>query len=135
VLRNRFDYPELKASAITHAQVYKPSRILIEDAGVGTALIAELKKVGLTAIAIKPERDKITRMSIQSGKFESGQVFLPQQASWLSELEAELFGFPNAHHDDQVDSISQALAHRGYLWDDAALEGFRRFVDGLYWNL
>jgi len=25
-------------------------------------------------------------------------------------LEAELFAFPNSRHDDQVDSISQALA-------------------------
>lgn len=26
-------------------------------------------------------------------------------------LEAELFAFPNGRHDDQVDSISQALIH------------------------
>jgi hypothetical protein len=42
-------------------------KILIEDIGVGTALIAELQDEGLYAIAVKPERDKITRMSVQSG--------------------------------------------------------------------
>jgi predicted phage terminase large subunit-like protein len=104
-LRGRFDYPELKARAISHAQAHKPSKILIEDSGVGTALIAELKKIGLTVVAIKPERDKVTRMSIESAKFESGQVFFPNRAPWLPDLEAELFAFPNARHDDQVDAV------------------------------
>ena len=135
VLRGRLDYPLLRARAISHAHKHKPNRILIEDAGVGTALVAELKSAGLPAVAIKPEGDKLTRMSIQSIKFESGHVFFPHEAPWLAELEAELFAFPNAPHDDQVDSISQALAHTGgrsYKWDDKALEGLARFVDALY---
>ena len=37
VLRGRFDYPTLKALAISHANDHKPNTILIEDAGVGTA--------------------------------------------------------------------------------------------------
>jgi hypothetical protein len=41
--------------------------------------------------------------------FEAGQVVLPQNAPWLAELERELLGFPNARHDDQVDSITQYL--------------------------
>ncbi len=48
-------------------------------------------------------------MSIQSGKFESGQVLFPSRAPWLADLETELFAFPNGRHDDQVDSISQYL--------------------------
>ena len=46
-----------------------------------------------------------------AAKVESGKVFLPISASWLPELEAELFTFPQSRHDDQVDSIAQALAH------------------------
>ncbi len=41
VLRDHYDYPMLKARAITHAQFHKASRILIEDAGIGTALITD----------------------------------------------------------------------------------------------
>ena len=37
-------------------------------------------------------------------------MFFPSQAEWLVDLEAELFAFPGGRHDDQVDSISQALA-------------------------
>ena len=64
VLRERLDYPSLKARAIAHAREYRPHKILIEDTGVGTALVEELKKAGLPAIAVKPERNKRTRMSI-----------------------------------------------------------------------
>jgi phage terminase large subunit-like protein len=35
---------------------------------------------------------------------------LPHDAAWLGELMLELLGFPGVRHDDQVDSVSQALA-------------------------
>ena len=119
VLRGRFDYPTLKARVLEHASLHKPSKILIEDAGVGMALVQELRAGSrFSVIPIKPEHDKMTRMSIQSGKFESGRVYLPERACWLPELEAELFAFPGSRYDDQVDSNSQALAHDiGGSWD------------------
>jgi predicted phage terminase large subunit-like protein len=132
VLRARLDYPSLKAQAIVHARAYNPHKILIEDAGVGTALIQELKKAGLSAIAVKPERNKKTRMSIQSAKFEADLVFFPKQAPWLADFEAELFAFPNVRFDDQVDSTAQALAtdHAAYN-AQAQAEGWARFTAGL----
>jgi predicted phage terminase large subunit-like protein len=133
VLRGRFDYPTLKAQAITIAGPYTPDKILIEDMGVGTALLAELKQAGLSAIGVKPEQDKVTRMSIQSAKFESGRVRFPSHAPWLPTLEAELFSFPNGSHDDQVDSISQALAHQipRVEWTEKHSENFSKFVEGV----
>jgi predicted phage terminase large subunit-like protein len=134
VLRGRFDYPTLRARASAHAGEHKPNKILIEDTGVGTALIAELQKAGFSAIGVRPEHNKLTRMSIQSAKFESGQVLFPKQAPWLADLEAEIFAFPNAAHDDQVDSISQALAYEisGYYgWDQKSVEGLARFTEAL----
>ncbi len=130
VLRGRFDYPTLKARAIDSAKAHKPEKILIEDAGIGGALADELKADGLPAVRIKPDRDKVTRMSIQSAKFESGSVYFPKDAPWLRDLEDELFGFPYVRHDDHVDSISQALAHElsNYEWTDKAIENFQSFV-------
>jgi predicted phage terminase large subunit-like protein len=77
------------------AREHKPDKILIEDAGVGTALVRELQNAGLEAIAVEPEHDKKTRMSIQSAKFQSGRVYWPNEAPWLADLEAEVFAFPN----------------------------------------
>jgi predicted phage terminase large subunit-like protein len=83
VVRRKVDYPTLRALAINLAAQYKPNRVLVEDTGVGTPLIAELKAKGISAIAVAPESSKEARMSAQSGKFEAGQVFLPLQAEWL----------------------------------------------------
>jgi predicted phage terminase large subunit-like protein len=131
--RGRWDYPTLKARAVACARGDEPDRIFIEDTGVGTALIAELKKAGLSAIGVKPDRDKQTRMSIQSAKFESGRVLIPAHAPWLADLEVELFAFPNSRHDDQVDSISQALAHELERWPytEKFHAGLERFYRGL----
>jgi len=124
--------------AISHARAYKPKMVLVEDAGIGAALINELKKAGQSVVAVKPVHDKRTRMSMETPKFASGQVFFPTAAPWLADLEAELFAFPNSLHDDQVDSISQALAHKMsvFLWDEKSLEGLTRFTEALFlpWN-
>jgi predicted phage terminase large subunit-like protein len=66
---------------------------------------------GARAARVKPEGNKLARMSIQSAKFGARQVFFPKAALWLAALEAELFSFPGGRHDDQIDSVSQALAH------------------------
>jgi predicted phage terminase large subunit-like protein len=133
VLRGRFDFPTLRTKVFEQAKLHKASRILIEDAGFGTALIQELKTAHFSVIAVKPEYDKKIRMAIQSAKFQNGQVFFPKEAPWLRDLEDELFAFPSGRHDDQVDSISQALGHKSLsYWTDASLEGFRNVVNGLY---
>jgi predicted phage terminase large subunit-like protein len=133
VLRDRFDYPSLRTKVLDQAKLHKASEILIEDAGFGTALIQELKNRGFSITAIKPEFDKKIRMAIQSAKFQNGQVFFPKEAPWLRDLEDELFAFPNSRHDDQVDSISQALAYKPPSgWTDESLKGLEKVVNALW---
>jgi predicted phage terminase large subunit-like protein len=109
VYRARLDYPALKSAAATLAEKFNARRVLIEDAGAGISLAQELKRQISRVIAVKPERDKVSRMAVASAKFEAGQVLLPRRAPWLADFEAELFAFPGARHDDQCDSVSQAL--------------------------
>jgi predicted phage terminase large subunit-like protein len=133
VLRGRFDFPTLKRKVSEQAKLNKANQILIEDAGFGTALIQELKTADFSVIGVKPEYDKKIRMAIQSGKFENGQVFFPREAPWLRVFEDELFTFPNSRHDDQVDSISQALGHKiASFWTKEALENYNHFLNALY---
>lgn len=61
---------------------------------------------------VRPDGDKVSRMAVVSAKFEAGQVFLPERASWLADFEAELFAFPGSRNDDQCDSVSQALSEQ-----------------------
>src|SRR5829696_3125846 len=119
VVRGRYDFPTLRARALALANLHQPTSILIEDVGTGTALIQELRQHRRNAIPVRPERDKVTRMSIQSAKFEAGQVYLPEWAPWLAVFEAELFAFPKGKYDDQVNTVSQVLGnHHGYRMAD-----------------
>jgi phage terminase large subunit-like protein len=60
-------------------------------------------------------------------------VFFPKEAPWLRDLEDELYAFPNGRHDDQVDSISQALGHKiASAWTKESLDGYNNFANGLY---
>jgi predicted phage terminase large subunit-like protein len=110
VWRKRVDYPELKAAVRTLASRHAANRVLVEDAGAGISLVQELLGEVNGILAVKPDRDKIIRLSVVSAKFESGLVFLPERAPWLADFEAELFAFPGSRHDDQCDSVSQALS-------------------------
>jgi len=138
VVRKRLDFPDLVKLAKSQAEKHKPSRIVVEDSGLGTPLAKELQRSGLPAIVEKPQRDKVTRMQAQSLKFERGQVFLPRQATWLAEFVDELLSVPNARHDDQVDSLCQALAYTGdrshYIWDETTSRNFSNLIEGLAFN-
>jgi phage terminase large subunit-like protein len=63
---------------------------------------------------------------------EGGSVFLPTHAPRLADYEAELFAFPNAHYNDQVDSTAQALAcdHSSYDLNVLA-DGMEKFTSAL----
>jgi predicted phage terminase large subunit-like protein len=115
--RGRVDYPSLKAKVEQLARQWRASQVLVEESGTAIGLLDELRFKVAGVTGIKPDRDKETRMSIASAIFEAGQVHFPERASWLGELEAELFSFPGSRYDDQVDSISQALNHgKSSLW-------------------
>jgi len=109
VFRGRFDYPTLKREAARLYAAHKPVAILIEDASTGTPLAQELQREGKPVIPIRPEMEKVTRMSVRSVAIEAGQFHLPVAAPWLADFEAELLSFPNGRFDDQVDTVSQLL--------------------------
>lgn len=122
VFRKRLEYPDLKRAVWEQAQRYQHPRILIEDKGSGTQLIQELKREGLPYVReYEPPSgmDKIMRLFAQSQRFESREVLLPSNATWLNEYIRELTSFPGSKYDDQVDSTTQALQ---YMKSNTSLE-------------
>jgi predicted phage terminase large subunit-like protein len=115
----RVEYPELKRAFYSIAEKWKPVAILIEDRASGQQLIQDARReTHLPIIARNPKSDKITRFAAVSALIEAGRVELPEQAPWLADFEAELFAFPNAPHDDQVDAFTQYLDWlRGSSWE------------------
>jgi predicted phage terminase large subunit-like protein len=94
VFRERAEFYELEAKAEELARMYKPDHIVTEDGAYGEALVFKMKKLGYAATTYRPQGNKVARMSIQATKIEAGQLWLPKQAPWLGEFEAELFLFP-----------------------------------------
>jgi len=62
----------------------------------------------LPILPVKPLGDKVTRAHACSPLVESGRVFLPDQAPWRRDFMDEV-SFPAAPHNDQVDTMTQAL--------------------------
>jgi len=110
VFRERLEYPALKRMVRYQASRYGPSVILIEDKASGTQLIQDLRAEHLHSVrAYQSSLDKIMRMHAATGSIEGGFVHLPDQAEWLAVFLHEVTTFPNGRHDDQVDSMSQAI--------------------------
>lgn len=73
-------------------------------------MIQELKRdTRLPILAIKVDSDKVSRAYAVTPSIETGRVFLPESAPWLADYIDSLASFPNAAHDDDVDSTTQAL--------------------------
>ena len=120
VVRERLEYPALKKKAVWLAEKWASRvdlfsghpllTILIEDKSSGQSLIQDLKAhTKLNVVPIMPNNDKITRASTCSPQVDDGKVSLLVGAPWLDEYISEMTIFPNAKHDDQVDSTSQFL--------------------------
>ena len=129
-LVGQWEYHDLEQRALSRAHQQKPNAILIEDAGLGTALIGALKQRGLHVVAVKPEGDKKTRLLRHMAKFTNGQVILLRSAPGRADLETELFTFPGGRRNDLVDALTQALdyKHVRYVLSDTVNENYMKLM-------
>ena len=122
VFRARLNFPDLKREVRRHALKLAADVILIEKSGIGMGLLQEFANNPpggmIRPIAILPKGDKADRLAAQSAKIEAGHVYLPVDAPWLADFEAEVLAFPYARHDDQIDSLSQFLSWASSRRDD-----------------
>jgi predicted phage terminase large subunit-like protein len=108
--KERLEFPELKKVAMDKYSFYKPDAFIVEAKAAGMPLIFELRQMGIPVQEYTPSRgnDKISRVNAVSDLFASGVVWAPQ-TRWAEEVIEEFAAFPNAEHDDLVDSSTQAL--------------------------
>ena len=135
-LANQLDYHELEQLTLLRAEKHRPDVVLIEDTGIGAALISTLKRKNLPVVAVTPEGDKKARLLRHMSKFANGQVFLLKTAPGRAVLEDELFAFPSGRRNDLVDALTQALGYERvrYLWTPKALDNYNRLLFSLAAN-
>jgi len=85
----------------------------VEEAAAGYNLMIELRKRGIPAKGIIRIKDKVSRVKMALPYQQTGMVYLPRQASWLSAFEIELAQFREdgkSSQDDQVDCFSDGVS-------------------------
>ena len=108
--RGRWDFPELKETALEEYNYWEPDMILIEAKATGTPLTDELRRIGIPVVNYTPSRgnDKHTRMHMVAPMFESGRVWAPDKR-FSEDVIDECAAFPHGDHDDFCDSMTMAL--------------------------
>jgi predicted phage terminase large subunit-like protein len=108
--QERLEFPELKKRAYRLWEEYDPDAFVVESKAAGAPLIFELRQMGIPVSEFSPSRgnDKIARVNAVADLFASGNVWAPE-TRWAEEVIEQFAAFPNAEHDDLVDSSTQAL--------------------------
>lgn len=108
--KEKVEFPDLKAAAKQFYDEWQPDSCIIEAKAAGAPLIYELRRMGVMVQDYTPTRgnDKFVRLNSVTDLFSSGKVWAPE-TRWADEVIEEMARFPNAEHDDLVDSSVQAL--------------------------
>lgn len=122
LLRGKWTAPELKRQAIDfwnkHLTWGRPHgshlvKMWVEDKSSGTGLIQDIQASGHIPIeGIEREKDKLTRVMDVVSYIESGLVYIPENAPWVSDFtqECDAFTPDDTHmHDDQIDPMVDAI--------------------------
>ena len=118
-------FPKLKPKVLDEWRVSygegkdakRPDLILIEAKASGLSLVQELQAMHLPVRAWNPGgADKMTRLQITASIFATGRVWLPESSlhkgyvkDWAEGFLSQICAFPDAAHDDYVDSATQAI--------------------------
>ena len=110
VVKDRFEFPELRRVALEQYNYWKPESVIIEGKASGMPLTFELRKQGIPVINYTPSRgnDKHARVNAVAPLFESGQIWATDD-KFSEEVIEECAAFPYGDHDDLVDSMTQAV--------------------------
>jgi len=115
-VRDRMDFPATIQAVRTLSAKWPQARVkLVEDKANGPAVIATLKREISGLIPVEPQGGKVVRAWAASSEIEAGNVYIPEPAiaPWVHDFIEECSAFPNGAHDDQVDSMTQALMRLG----------------------
>jgi len=118
VWRRRVEFPELKRAFVEVYNRWRPYAVVVEDEASGQSLIQEAARgTTIPILPIRVDRDKEARANLITPLLESRRVWVPTPKivdgvtypTWLKDFLDECEYFPSGEHDDQVDTLTQAL--------------------------
>jgi predicted phage terminase large subunit-like protein len=107
--KGRWNFPELCDKLQEIHEAYSPDTYLIENKGSGMSLIQELQRRSWPITPYHPSTDKVTRAHQATPVLSSGRLWVNKKLKNTNELIQECLSFPNAAHDDALDSLVQAV--------------------------
>lgn len=112
MVRGRWEWPDARRVIVQTMQAEPDTLHAIEEALHGLAALQDLRRdpqiAGRTLRGVKVDKDKMTRALPWAARAEAGKVALVR-GPWVAAFLDEATMFPEAPHDDQVDSVSGAL--------------------------
>ncbi len=109
-VRGRWNFTQQLEQIAAFVTKWPASRHLVEDKANGSAAIDMLRSTIPGILPVNPRGDKQTRASAISGFQNAGNLLIPEKAEWVRGFVEETSTFPGKN-DDQVDAMSQAIAH------------------------
>jgi predicted phage terminase large subunit-like protein len=112
--RKQVGFGEACRAVVSMLQQFpKARRVLIEDSANGPAIIETLSKQVSGITAVTASRSKTERVAAVEPDHEQKNYLLPLTSlyPWVQDFMDECSDFPNAPHDDYVDSFTQAAAY------------------------
>lgn len=115
--RGQWDFVKTLEQFVAAAKKYPwITRKLVEDKANGSAIISALRKKVSGIVPIVPKESKEARASAVTTLWEARNVYLPpvDRYPWVQrDFIPEFLAFPSGAHDDQIDSMTQALRDLG----------------------
>lgn len=134
MIRGKWPAPELKRRAIAFWEKHKAGgeydaplrQLVIEDKSSGTGLIQDIQASGgIPVKGVERTKDKLTRVMDVVSYIDSGLVYVPEAAPFVSDFigECEAFTADDTHaNDDQidpmVDAINDMLTKKRSIYDE-----------------
>lgn len=130
--RDRMENPEQLATLRALNTIHRPAYFGIEATAYQLALIQQARREGIPTQELKADKDKVTRAAGATTRMAAGKVFFDETADYLPSLKEELFQFPHAKHDDQVDAFAYAAIlltskPRNMLFEPTIIKDFNLF--------
>jgi len=108
------EFVDVRQTFIEKFFEFDPRVMYIEDATWAQPLISSLRRgTGVRVAPRKVEGSKWTRADDASRFFEGGTVLIPCGATWLDGWLHQHLAFPQAQHDEAVDTTSMAMTALG----------------------